>query len=431
MKLALRLLGSSFLPFALSLAGCAAEAGPDDAVLDDDADVAESDLTTACGLGSTCQASRKVLEARLFPADKRAPARRRAEVRIATSNDAFEAVPRIFAQRTTGTMTFAGAKRVLLSGSADGAAPIGIDDFLLVEVLGADGGLIAAGQLGGADAITVGGVAAKQLGTHTDFKVASIDIAPLLPKDGSFRLRFSGLDYAQRALVSDVYLVVADAPPPPAQVDLFDDAAFPAAPLSQADAVKLFPPGGARVDLGGFVMAQRTRTCNKVTGCGGWSASASVSMTGRSQEGTGGWYETPTTSEVPTGHVSGKTWLAIDNGHVIFGLKADQKIMTADKCAIDGSKGCTLKTLTTTCYWRADRTQSCYSYASDVESSPRMRIDLAVRVDGEQVRAKSALLPSTPNAAGTYTETQYVLYARTGGGNVTLAQEGASVFARF
>lgn len=428
MKLALL---SSALFFASILGGCAAPAAPDDALADEDTEVAESDLTKACALGTSCAKTQKLLAAKLFSPENRAPARRRAEIRIETGgNLALETVPRIFAQKTTGTFTFAGGARVVLSGSADGSAPFELDDFLLVEVLGQDGALLAAGHLGGASAITVGAVASSQLATHTDFKVAATDIAPLLPRDRPFRLRFSALDFNTRALVSDVHLVAGSVPPKPAQVDLFDDAAFPGAPLTRAEAVALFAPGSARADLGTFVFAQRTRACNKVTGCAAWTATNSVSLSGRYQAGTGGWYENPTSSAVPRGVVTGKTWLEIANGNVVFGLKSDQATMTAGACATDGSKSCSLMTSTTSCYWRADRTQNCYSYASNVQTSGGASVALAVKVAADHVRAKSSTYSTKADASGAYAETEYALYARTRGENATLVAEGGRVFVR-
>ncbi len=429
MKLALL---SSALLLASILGGCAAETAPDDdAFLDEDTEVAESDLTKACALGTTCGKSQKLLAARLFPADKRAPARRRAEIQIETGgNAALETVPRIFAQKTTGTYTFAGGGRVVISGSADGSAPFEIDDFLLVEVLGQDGALLAAGHLGGASGITVGAMKSTQLATHTDFKVAATDIAPLLPRDRPFRLRFSALDFNTRALVSDVHLASGSAPPKPAQVDLFDDAAFAGAPLTKAEAVSLFAAGAARADLGSFVFAQRTRTCNTVTGCAGWTATNDVSLSGRFQAGTGGWHENPTSSAVPRGVITGQTWLEIANGNVVFALKSDQATMNAKNCAIDGSKACGLKTSTTSCYWRADRTQNCYSYASDVQTMGGASLSLSVKVAADHVRAKSPTHATKADASGKYTETEYVLYARTRGENATLVAENGRVFVR-
>lgn len=198
----------ALLPAALAL-GCAAETSEDDVVADE-----EADLSSSCKLDATCGASQKVLAAKLFSAEQRAPARRRADIRVDVSSPSFEAVPRVFAQKTTRTFTFGGGKKVLLSGSADGTKPVEIDDFLLVEVLAADGSLLAAGHLGGDAGISVGATKSKLLATHTDFKVAPTDIAALLPKDRPFRLRLSGLDSLARALVSDVFLVAADAPPP-------------------------------------------------------------------------------------------------------------------------------------------------------------------------------------------------------------------------
>jgi len=431
MTRALRLSSLALLSIFALLPGCATETNADEDAIEADTESAEGELARACELGVSCRAQ-KLLAARLYPADERAPARRRAEIRVLelpTPVDAYEAVPRVFAQKTTGTFTFAGDKRVLLSGSADGASPFEVDDFLLVEVLGQDGALLAAGHVGGASPIQVGTARSTQLATYTDFSVAPTDIAPLLPRDRPFRLRVTALDFNTRALVSDVHLVAADAPPPPSRVDLFDDAAFaPNAPLSRAEAVALFAPGASRADLGAFVFAQRSRTCNRVTGCAGWTATNDVSLSGVYRAGTGGWYENPTTSAVPRGVVTGKTWLEIANGNVVFALKSNQGAMYAAGCVTDGSAGCGLQTSTTSCYWRADRTQNCTTYPSHVQASNGASLSLRVTVSRDHVRARSATYATTADASGAYLETEYLLYAPTRGGAVTLVPEGGKVF---
>lgn len=432
MKLALSsLLAPAIALSLLPLAACALDT--DDAGLED-TEQAESEVSRPCSLGGTCAPTQRLLTSRLFTSDKRAPARKRADVTVEAPSAEHESVPRIFAQKTSRHYTFAGGKRVLLSGSADGAAPIEVDDFLLVEILEVDGSLLAAGQLGYTSPITVGATRATMLGAAQNQRVEPVDIAPLLPTDRPFLVRVSALDFLRRAYVSEVHLVVTDAPPPPpppTQVDLFDDAAFGGAPLTRAEAVALFAPGAARADLGAFVFAQRSRTCNQVTGCGAWDARPSVSLSGESNPGTGGWYENPRTSAVPSGTVTGKTWLAVDAGKILLGLKSDQQVLTADKCGIDGAGWCSLQTSTTSCYWRADRTRNCYSYPSDVRSDVGTALALQFRVDAQHVRGKSATLKGKADGAGTYRESEYVMYARTDGAPVTLVEEGDRVFARF
>jgi hypothetical protein len=53
-------------------------------------------------------------------------------------------------------------------------------------------------------------------------------------------------------------------------VDPFDDALQNGSAISSNDARAFFSPGESAATLGGFAMAQRTRTCNATTGCTAW-----------------------------------------------------------------------------------------------------------------------------------------------------------------
>lgn len=218
-----------------------------------------------------------------------------------------------------------------------------------------------------------------------------------------------------------------------ADLDVFDDSAFGGAPLTAAEAAALFAPGSARAALGDFRLAQRTRACNRVTGCGPWTASASVVLTGPNVPDTGGWYSTPQSSKVPSGQVSGKTWLAVKGSKVGLSLASDVESLYAEQCALDGQGSCTLETKTVTCYWRADGTLNCYESPDYVMSElGRSAVSLRFRVDAEHVRGRSTKpIQSAEDGTGTYREREYALYARTAGGSATLVEDGGRVFVRF
>lgn len=206
------------LPF-FALQACVAEPlGEPGSALDDTEETGDlaQEVTSGCVLGTPRCATLPVLGARAFPAERRAPARRRADIamdRPANGPAEFETIPRIFAQRTTRTLRYDGTLSVLVAGSADGLESFDLDDALLVEVLGSDGATIAAGSFG--PTVKLGGSPVTQIAAAEAGRVRPHDIAHLLPTDRPFRLRFSALDAFGSATIGAVHLATAALPPPP------------------------------------------------------------------------------------------------------------------------------------------------------------------------------------------------------------------------
>jgi hypothetical protein len=59
---------------------------------------------------------------------------------------------------------------------------------------------------------------------------------------------------------------------------LFDDSLAAGKAITQAEALARFAPGSTRAKLGGFVIHQRYRPCNEMTGCQSWSNLADVTF---------------------------------------------------------------------------------------------------------------------------------------------------------
>lgn len=281
-------LASSLILALSALPGCAAPEGADDDAL---ATEDESELRS-CELGASCGAV-KLLAAVTVPGGNVGRARRDLTFRFAEGTSAgHSTTPRAFRQTTTPTLRRKAGVAVYLAGDTSGQADVVVDDNLLVEVLDAGGAVIASALLGnGNHTLSRGEAPIAHQGPSTwtgeGYAVGAraVDLAPLLPASGAFRLRVSALDHGGAARVSDVYLVTAEAAPPPAREVLLDDAVVDAAhPPTQAEAAALFGPGETWRELGVFALGERRRACNDATGCGPWRASDTTSLHGT-------WYD--------------------------------------------------------------------------------------------------------------------------------------------
>lgn len=193
-------------------------------------------------------------------------------------------------------------------------------------------------------------------------------------------------------------------PPPSAGVDLFDNSLTSGAALPNP--TSLFAAGSSQRPLSKFVFAARSRTCNKLTGCGGWTATTESWLTGPYQAGTGGWYETPTSTANPRGEITGTSELGILKNSFVASLSGKGSKggeLFATNCGISSS--CSFSANTTSCYWGSDRTRNCYSYSATL-------FDATLHLTADALIATSAVISSAANDAGNYSDSQYVVYAR-------------------
>lgn len=257
------------IPSLLSFAaiGCSAQSAETDEVWSN-----EDELSAACTLGTTCPEAFEVLGEKTLesvPAD-----RTRDDVTVAF--DGEPVVAEAFAHRISRKLV-RGTARVVLTGSADGRAPVVVDDFLLVEVLAADGKVLRTGAVNPPDSLRVDGVAPTPLappapwrGPRRGWAYHDVDVTELLPADGqTFRLRVSAFDFAGFAMVSDVYVKSTDAPPP-TPVDVFDPASCQGPSMTRAEAIARFEPAASKTALGPLSVSVRARRCHAVTGCAAW-----------------------------------------------------------------------------------------------------------------------------------------------------------------
>lgn len=274
----------SLLP-VFGAAGCAV----DEAAAPDDLGSDESELRAACALGNGCPEALKVLSSTTLQSVPRVEARDDVTVDY-DRNPEWIAEP--FAQTTSRKLVHEGRGRVVLTGSADGTAPLVIDDFLLVEVLAESGQVLSRGVVNPAAGLLVDGATPAVLasgatwgGPGKGWAYAQVDVTSLLPADRKpFRLRVSAFDVISFATTSDVFVkVVPNAPPPPPPpppaADPFDPSSCNVPALSRADALTTFAPATSKVTLpSDLALLGRTRDCHPVTGCAAWRAISSIDL---------------------------------------------------------------------------------------------------------------------------------------------------------
>lgn len=273
------LLLASLASLSTSIAACAAGEAADEELVDDGAEQALS----SCKLGPQC-ATQQLLLARSY-LNGPPPKVTRPDV-IAIIPDAGSVVPRQFSRKTTGVLELGPSGRLTLSGNKEGTAPIAVDDFLLVEVLGLDGRVIGSGVASPAatevklSGQTVGRVAepVPWVGINQGFVFAAgaIDITRIVPRNTPFRLRTTAFDYAGVALTSEVHLTYDASTPVPVVTDNpWDPAYCTGAPITDAEALARFAPSATSAQLSALPTAwMRKRTCHPVTGCGAWGTTS-------------------------------------------------------------------------------------------------------------------------------------------------------------
>jgi hypothetical protein len=404
--------------------------GPDLATLSDGSDSADQnqDELTAlpCTLGSTgCD------DLKLIKAHTTGTQHKRLDLAVELNGVRHNVYD--FGTQLSRPLSFVPGSRVKLSGSVDRKATVDVDDLYLLQLYpdGAQTPVSAYfGKLTGS-ALYFNGVAVPQLGTNTNSHGAlELDVTDLLPQNKAFKVRLTALNDGGSASASAVYLHDVKATTANS-VEVFSAFDNGLTSLDTAALLKFFAAGTNEAALGRFAMVERTRTCNNLTGCTAWAPTTQTSYSGPFTAGTGGWYETPTSTNLPSGQVVGTLSLTTNTTGVRLKLKGDTAAFSATDCTTDGSSACALKSSTTTCYWRADSTQNCYSYDSDVQATAsKGSLGLTFRVSDKVVIGESASAKSTPDATGSYQEQQYALVAATTAGAVlTLAVDGEDLKA--
>ena len=96
-----------------------------------------------------------------------------------------------------------------LYGDAGGSRGFFVDDFVLLEVLGADGQLFSRAVVGASAPLRLDQQPLEHVGRNAlSFDPGEIDLTALLPESESFRIKATALDAGGRAKVSDLFLVL-------------------------------------------------------------------------------------------------------------------------------------------------------------------------------------------------------------------------------
>jgi hypothetical protein len=197
-----------------------------------------------------------------------------------------------------------------LAGDREGTKPIVVDDFLVVEVLGADGALIDAGVVNPPPdtELRVADRAARRVGPTVPidmqalgyvFPPGAIDVTSLIPKGRQVKLRVSAFDVGGAAATTDVFARYEAQPPaPPPVTDPFDPASCADPPMTQAEARAKLAPATTSFKLPAKVtLAARKRTCHPVTGCAEWGPASKLPLTASQTSQRAGDFDLPTLEE--------------------------------------------------------------------------------------------------------------------------------------
>lgn len=217
---------------ATALAGCSAEADLDDEETESD----EAAVTAARPVEAVRGV--RILQGKTWTSR---PTKKRTDVTVFAPSDVpsdFENVPREIRRATSSVYTWAGEKRVILSGNATGSAAIDTSGFLLVEILDAGTSeVLAASTVRARYQTHFGGKRmsndyyqrSRLPGTAPDR--LGIDITDSLPKNRKFRIRISGLTHTSTASIGDVFLTVEE--------PLREDSTWCSVPLTSEQASQL------------------------------------------------------------------------------------------------------------------------------------------------------------------------------------------------
>lgn len=186
-------------------------------------------------------------------------------------------------------------------------------------------------------------------------------------------------------------------------LDLFDPSVKGAPPIDSA--TKLFSPGVSHAALSSLVFGSRYRTCNKVTGCAGWS-STTESWLSVPPKGESGWYD----DQSPRGTLIGNASLDVSGARIVasfIGSGSRGGKFSARNCELNRDSGCTLETTMQNCFWAADGTRPCYTVPQ------KLVYFSSVRLTSDYVLATTDTERSDMDASGTYREAEYAIFALT------------------
>jgi len=120
-----------------------------------------------------------------------------------------ERTPRVVATGQTPTLSLDG-NRARLYGDAQGTLGFTVDNFLLLEVLDANGKVTRRATVGFTEAVHMERDQVDSVGRRAfNFEPGEVDITALLPESAPFQVRATALDTWGVGRVSDVYLVLA------------------------------------------------------------------------------------------------------------------------------------------------------------------------------------------------------------------------------
>ncbi|AKQ64260.1 putative lipoprotein [Myxococcus hansupus] len=120
-----------------------------------------------------------------------------------------ERTPRVVATGQTPVMSL-GGNRARLYGDAQGTLGFAVDNFLLLEILDANGQVTRRAAVGFTEAVHMGKEQVDSVGRRAfNFEAGEVDITHLLPDSEPFQVRATALDTWGVGRVSDVYLVLA------------------------------------------------------------------------------------------------------------------------------------------------------------------------------------------------------------------------------
>jgi hypothetical protein len=136
---------------------------------------------------------------------------KRADLEIDTRD--HERTPRVVATGETPLLELRGLT-ARLYGDQAATAGFSVDNFLLIEVLAADGKVLDRVCVGFTDGVQLGKERLDNLGRQAfRFEAGEVNLTPRLPLDQPFKLRATALDYHGVGRVTDVFVGLrAEAP---------------------------------------------------------------------------------------------------------------------------------------------------------------------------------------------------------------------------
>ena len=133
-------------------------------------------------------------------------AARREDVEIDTRD--FERTPHVVATGETPLLKLEGA-RARLYGDAAGKEGFSVDNLILLEVMDEKGRVLNRGAVGFTDMVRMGKEQVDSVGPMSfTFEPGVVDITPLLPESGPFKVRATALDYSGVGRVSNVFMLL-------------------------------------------------------------------------------------------------------------------------------------------------------------------------------------------------------------------------------